>query len=299
MNNKTEDFCFYNDTIFRIEYIGENFLDTVKSKKIYYQPIYSKIPESKVAFTKKVAYEISQNDSIINLIDHYNGVLLDFSYKKTSAQENVRFNIRCPHKAHENETIKKTVQDIGFGFSWDTVQRINNGMIEYQSQRFDALHIIGFSFNNKAITSIKYYFSLFDEAIIPDYNSFEKHHKDDLNYFYKIMDLLNINEKTVLSLKNIFDIMNSHSSYIDFIGVDFNTNGNKKYKIYYKANKNFEFINDLTNIINSKHKVNNDVNNRIKKYRENKEKIDYFAVAFSEDTILQYQFYLMGGEEIA
>lgn len=289
----------FNENNFKIEFIGVNFLNSINSTKIYYQPNFSNIAESKIDFTKKIVqhiYKNKLNQSINTMVDFYSGTLLDLSIKKQGQSMSTRFNIRCPHKLYNNSEIEKTVRELGFGDSWNFVSIVNKSMSEYKNSQFDSLHIIGFSIENEIITSIKYYFSLLSGKIIPDYSDFKKYHSEDEDYFYKIMSTLNISKKNVQNLKKFFYNMNQSQSYIAFIGIDFDLAGNSYYKIYYNIPDyyNSDFI--LNNIIGENIPINDNTISYFKSKMSKDRKVEYIAVAFTKEDILQYQIYLGGGD---
>ena len=214
---------------------------------------------------------------------------MDLSLKKQGKNKSIRFNIRCPHNSFQNKNIEKCIKELGFDFSWKYISNIISSMNDYSNSKYDSLYIVGFSIENDRITSIKYYFTKFEnQEIITDYNNFEKYHSKDKEYFLKITDILNIQKNIEIELKTIFDYMNKNKAYIAFIGVDFNLEGKSIYKIYFKINDECISVSELSNFF----KLSDEVKSEINKCSKNDKKIDFIAIAFSESSILQYQLYL-------
>lgn len=281
-----------------IEYIGLNFLTSTESLKVYYRPDYSLINCPKNVFTEELLKKYF-GDKLAKLCEKYllkgkNYHLLDISFKTKKSYVDTRCSIKASEKYNNISSIYTFLTKIGFIKTIDEITRIREYIHLNNSVSLDPLYVIGFSYRDEKITSLKTYYRFSKYEIVDDYANFDKQHMDDCNIFKNIVTLCEISEKLENKLYQFFLILNKAKFFIDFMGVDFSLDGDKFFKIYFKNSEGHCADNAIRAILDLS--INREYIEEILQSMRNlcssNFKIDAIGIAFNKERVLKYQIYL-------
>lgn len=289
---------FAKENDFDIEYIGLNFLTEIESFKIYYKPsksLHTKLSSQFIENIMECYFGGIITECYKNYLkQHEKHNLLDISFKDTNDIIDIRCSIRFSTKYNQITNLYSFIRGIGFHKTTEEIDRIREFIHFNYCGEIDPLYVIGFTWKNGTIATLKTYFRFSTLEIIDDYANFNKHHTNDDAVFYNIVMLLGIDKELTTHLYQIFSLLNKSKLFIDFMGIDFDAEGDKYFKIYFKKSDNCDVesaINKLLDLEISKTESKKIIKNIYNLYSLNFKTIDGVGVAFNETKLLKYQIY--------
>lgn len=295
LSNQIYDFeKFATRYNFFVEYIGINFLHKISSVKVYY----GIKRHSDTLYAKEVLYphigNMLTNQCIKYLLSNDNSSLLDISFKKTNSCADNRCTIKVQTSYDDVISIKEFISKIGFEFSIPSIDCTRQYIHNHYPSNIEPLYVIGFNSVNQRTTVLKTYYRFSCEEIISNYSDYNSHpdQQDLFLHIYHLCEVLDSQNE----LFKVFTILSNFYFFIDFLGIDFDLQGCKLYKIYFKKSNQSsidEAIEAITNLSMNECNVQQ-LNNELSNINHFRYEVDGIGVAFNSSAILRFQIYLGG-----